>query len=236
MILERKKIFFKFILIVFDDEALKNAAKSGEYSSIVSISRNLLSLSGFSIKTKTTTIIDLNKVESEIFGKFNETNRNEIRKTEKLSGFKVVVESKDFEGAYSLYKDFEYAQERVPFSKNYFKESLVFLVYYNNEIISGMFVDKGVKDLRIRCIFSKRLKTEDRGLYKIIGYATRRLMWEVCLWGKKQGFNFLDLASISFHRSKSAGTNQFKMSFGGDVVNEYIYTYISQGSILFLKN
>lgn len=227
MILETRKLFFKSVFIVFDDDALKNAVKSGEFSSITAISRNVLSLPNFNIKTKTTAVIDLTKSEEEIFAKFNETNRNEIRKTDKLASFRVVAENGDFVGAYSLYKDFERAQGRVPFTKNYFKDCSVFLAYYNGEAISGIFVDKGEKDLRVRCIFSKRLKTEDKELYRIIGHATRRLMWEICLWGKRHIFNSLDLAAVNFNRPEIAGITKFKMSFGGEVVNEYTYTYKS---------
>lgn len=224
---ESKKIFFKTIFIVLDGEALKKAIAGGKYSSITAISYDQLSLPDFRVRTKTTTLIGLSGQEEDIFKKFNDTTRNEIRKSEKTAGLKIISDDKNFDGAYSLYSDFEYSRGEAPFSKKALKECVVFSAYYNNEIVSGIFVDLGKPYLRVRYIFSKRLDIDDKELYKIVSNSTRRLVWEICLWGKKNGFVSLDLASVNFKDPEVSGITKFKMSFGGDVVNEYTYIYKS---------
>ena len=186
-----------------------------------------MSLPGFETRTKTTAVIDLHQQQDDIFSHFNDTTRNEIRKTYNISDFKVVSLDRNFDEAYILYKKFEYKQGRVPFTRNDLKDCLIFSAYLKGDMISAIFVDKGVNDLRIRYIFSKRLQTEDKELYKMIAYATRRVMWEVCIWGKANHFHSLDLASINFQNPDVANITQFKMSFGGEVVNEYTYVYKS---------
>jgi hypothetical protein len=227
MVLKGKKLFFDTIFMVLEDGKVDEIINSNKFSSIIVISHKDLSLPKFRTRTKTTAIIDLNDEEDEIFKKFNDTTRNEIRKTYKLPEIKIVADDKNFDGVYSLYKNFEYEQSRVPFSKNNLKNCMIFSAYLNGSVISGIFVDVGEKDLRIRFIFSKRLETEDKEMYRTIAYATRRLMWEICLWGKAGGYNSLDLASVNFKNPDVSNITQFKMSFGGKVINEYTYTYKS---------
>ncbi len=225
MILESKKLFFKKILIVLEDDKINDTINSGVYSSIIIISHVNLDLPNFKKRIKTTALIDLGKPKEDIFAKFNDTARNEIRKTEKLNNLEIVSKDNNFKEAYTLYKSFEYTQNRIPFDRVNLEKCLLFSAYYNKEIISGIFVDPCSKGLRIRYIFSKRLQTEDKELYRVIASATRRLLWEISVWGKDNGFYFLDLASVNFNNEKVANITKFKMSFGGDVVDEYTYTY-----------
>ena len=44
MILEKKKLLFKTILVIFEDNKIENILKSGRYSSIIAISRKGMSL------------------------------------------------------------------------------------------------------------------------------------------------------------------------------------------------
>jgi lipid II:glycine glycyltransferase (peptidoglycan interpeptide bridge formation enzyme) len=235
MISESKKLLFKTVFIVLDGEALKKAVVSGKYSAITAISYDLLSLPDFRVRTKTTALISLTGSEDDIFKKFNDTTRNEIRKSERTEGLKIISDDKNFDGAYSLYSDFEYSRGEAPFSKKALKECIVFSAYYNNEIVSGIFVDLGKPYLRVRYIFSKRLDIDDKEAYKIVSNSTRRLIWEICLWGKKNGFVSLDMASVNFKDPEVAGITKFKMSFGGDVVNEYTYIYKSAAFRYFEK-
>ncbi len=227
MIFENKKLFLNSAFIVLEDSKISEILRRKKYSSIIIISHTDLNLPSFKKRVKTTTIINLKNTKDDIFAKFNDTARNEIRKTYKIPNLEIVLDDKNFSDTYVLYKNFEYAQKRVPFSRKNLEKCLRFSAYYNGEIISGIFVDLGEKDLRIRYIFSKRLQTENKELYKIIASATRRLLWEICIWGKDKSFNSLDLASVNFSNPEVANITKFKMSFGGEVINEYTYTHIS---------
>lgn len=227
MILESRKLFFNTILVVLEDDKLMGAVKSGKYSAITGISYNKLSLPDFRIRSKPTTVISLKESEEEIFGRFSDVTRNKINRTYRDEGFKFVVDDKDFDAAHSLYSDFEYLHGVVPFSEEALKKCTIFSAYYNDEIVSGIFVDLAKPYLRVRYIFSKRLITDDKDLYNKISWASRRVMWEICLWGKKNGYISLDLAYINFENPKLAGIREYKMSFGGDVVYDYTYIYKS---------
>ncbi len=228
MILETKKLFFKTAFIVFEDDKIKEAVQNRRYSSFVGITRNDLNLPGVIRGVKKTSVIDLIQSEEGIFSAFNDTTRNEIRRTDKISELRIAPDDNNLLLSYELYKKFEYSQGRVPFPITNMKDCFVFSAYLGNRVISGVYVDSGGKNLRIRYIFSERLKTEDQELYKTVGYASKRLIWEICRWGKTGGFSSLDMAAVNFTDKKKEGITKFKMSFGGMLADEYTYLYKSK--------
>lgn len=235
---ESKKLFFRKLDLALEDDFLIGLVDSGEYKkygSIVALSYKKLDLQEFNLRTKTTALISLNGEEKDIFGKFGDSTRNAINRTYRDENLKFTYEDKEFKKAYELYSKFEYAQKRTPFPINVFKGLKLFSAYYKGEIVSGIFVYESKPYLRIRSIFSKRLTTEDKKIYRIIANASRRIMLEVCLWGKKNGYSSLDLASVNFKNPKTASITEFKMSFGGDVVTEYTYIYKSKSFSFFEK-
>jgi hypothetical protein len=241
MMLSQKKVWFKKAFIVLDDARIPVALKEG-YSSIVAVSYAKFNLPGWSVREKTTALINLTDSEDALFKKFSDTTRNEINKTLKntkcvptldVAGHTVGRDTDVFEKSFKLYSDFEYAQGRVPAQKNEMKKYHFFGILYEGDLISGMYVIASLDRLRIRSIFSKRLVTEDKEMYKIISNATRRVMWDICRWGKLNGFQSLDLASVNFTNPATASITKFKMSFGGDVIPEYTYTYKSRAFAFF---
>jgi len=184
-------------------------------------------LVNFKLRAKTTALINLEQTEDDIFGKFRDTTRNEIRRTYKNSDLSFRFFNSVDDESYDIYKDFEYLQGRLPAPKENLKNCLFFGAYYKNKLISAIYLIATRPYLRIRSIFSKRLRSEDKELYKIISNSTRRLIWEICQWGKKEDYKSLDMASVNFDNPKTANITKFKMSFGGKVVNEYTYTYTS---------
>lgn len=227
MIQTGKKLWLKTVNIFLEDDKIESAIKSGRYDYINIISYNKLSLPGFQLRQKETAFLDLALPEEEIFRKFNDTTRNEIRQTQRLDDFKVVIDGDDFSGIYQLYNKFEYAQGRVPFPAGDLKSCHTFSASYRGEIIAGIFVDEAGKHLRLRYIFSKRVIDAQNEIYKLTSKATRRLVWEICQWGKSKGFDLLDLATINFNNPKTVSIAKFKMSFGGQIVPEYTYIYRS---------
>lgn len=228
MILKQRMVFFNIISLILEDEIASNVIRNSSYSKKTIVTYKKMNLSRFEELVKTTALIDLMPDEDDVFRKFSDTTRNEIRKTYRIDDFKIINNDNKFDDAYQLYKKFEYAQGRAPVVKSVLKKCKLFSAYFKDELISAIFVIESSKYLRIRSIFSKRLQAEDKEMYKIISNATRRIVWEICLWGKENGFHSLDLASVNFKNPKTANITKFKMSFGGNVVNEYTYVYKSK--------
>jgi hypothetical protein len=213
------------VSVVLDDEKVFELAKSGKYSSIVVLSYNQLNLPGFISYSKPTLLINLTKSENDILYDFNDTTRNEIHKTFKNDALNFKSIDAPDQQAYSLYEKFEYAQGRIPVSLNDLIENIFFGAYLNDEIISGIFVMKCFPYLRIRSIFSKRMVIEDKEFYKLVSNATRRVVWEACLWSKKNNYVSLDMASVNINNPKTLSIAKFKMSFGKELTPEYTYIY-----------
>ena len=115
----------------------------------------------------------------------------------------------------------------MPFPRATFEGCREVLVLYKNELLSGIFVFDSKPIARIRSIFSKRGTASDHSEYQRIGYASRRAMYEVCVWGSNSGRTGIDLASVNSMDESKRGISDFKMSFNPVIVPEYTYTYRS---------
>ncbi|HLC89721.1 MAG TPA: hypothetical protein VJG65_02050 [Patescibacteria group bacterium] len=226
MIFEKRVLWFKTIRYALepwpDLEKLKK-----NYAAIYLVSYEKKDLPGFSVKIKETPIIYLNRKIEEVFNSFNETTRNEIRRTfdDKIPGLKIIADDQNLDANYQLSKKFEYQQGRVPEKISMYRGCRLFSAYLDGEIISSIICYDNNQILRAKAICSKRLTVEDRETYKIISYATRRLIYEACQWGIKNNYQCFDLGSVNFAKENLA---QFKLSFTKDLVTEYTYTYKSQ--------
>lgn len=229
MIVLDKKFIFNAARIVLEDDKISQYLDRKKYQRIVIISYQKLALGDdFQVNRKLTPIIHLDQELDNIFANFNDTTRNEIRKTFKNEELKFVAEDKNFDEIYELYKKFEYSQGRVPFSQKAMKDYLAFTAYYQNKLVSLILCFNSFPYLRARSICSKRLETQDREKYKIISNAGRRLVYEVCRYGQQRGYKLFDLGSINLEDKQKEGVAGFKSCFGGQLENEYTYTYKSK--------
>ena len=226
MIFKKNVLWFKTIRYVLEPWPDWEKFKKN-YAAIYLVSYEKKDLPGFSVKIKETPIIYLNKKIEEVFSSFNETTRNEIRRTfdDKIPGLKIVVNDQNLSANYQLSKIFEYQQGRVPEKIAMYRGCRLFAAYLNGEIISSVICYDNNQILRAKAICSKRLLIKDKETYKIISYATRRLIYEACQWGIKNNYQWIDLGSINFAKENLA---QFKLSFTRDLIQEYTYTYKSQ--------
>lgn len=251
MILESKKIFLKKVYIYSDDPFLKQSYMDGKYSAINATSYNklpddFLSLykrrGSFMVRQKQITCIDLKLDSDEIFNRFNDTAKKHVRRALKNSDLSFSHAKKPVnDESYGVYKNFEYSQGRVPISKGEFTKYRLFSASYKGEQISGISLVESHPYIRTITIYSKRLSVEDKEMYKIIAQASRAIVWQICLWAKKEGFIIFDLGSINTVDLAKAGITDFKLSFGGDVMPEYTYIYKSKifsffEKFVFIKN
>lgn len=233
MMLETKKLWFKKVQIFLPLKTPERVTLEKQYDSVILVTHQKLVWPGWREREKDTALIDLTLSEEDLFAKFSDTTRNEIRKTYKNADLEYL-ENPDFETIYPLYEKFERSQGRKPVNLSEMKNFRPFLALYKNEPVYGFFIIESAPYARIRSIFSKRLEIEDKETIKVISNSGRRLMWEICLSLKKRNFVFLDVASVNQSNPKSANIAKFKLSFGGSIVKEYTYMYKSN-FFLFLE-
>lgn len=226
MIAENKRLWFKKAVIFLEDNLPDFFELKKKYDSITIISHKKLDLPECKLREKDTSLIDLTLPEDEIFRRFSDTTRNEIRRTLKEDPYSFFI-GQNSDELYSLYKSFEKAQGRVPVTKREMDIFKSAYIAYNGEILYGLYIIESLPYMRIRSIFSKRLTEMDKEKMKRISNAGRRLFWEVCLYGEKRNFISLDLASVNKNNPKTVKIAEFKLSFGGNIIREYTYEYRS---------
>lgn len=190
-------------------------------------------LPDFRMRIQPTYIIDLTKSEGEIFSGFNETCRKHIRRAERNSDLGFTALDGDFYASHSFYKKFKVADGAIPDIKKEFVNCLFFNAYYKGKMLVSMsFYDNGVV-LRAKHAASPRKEMGEES--KIVAHASRKLIWEVCKWGRSHGRKKFDLGGLNFADSAKAGINEFKRSFGGDLAEVYIYKHETPLFVYFKK-
>ena len=228
MIIEKKFLFFRSIRILYEDEDVSLLLKKEryDYAAVVSYEPVVLPV-GFRLKRKKVANIRLKGSMEEIFGRFSVSTRNEIHKTRKIDGLEFKVADDDIAGSYDLYRRFEKAQGRSPWSVDTYKNTILFNAYYKGEIIVSIPCYNLRPYLQVRSISSKRLEENDKEMKKMIGYAGRRLIYEICRYGKERRYEFAGLGAVNYSTSQKAGVSDFKIFFAPEIADEYTYTYES---------
>lgn len=184
-----------------------------------------LDLPDFALKEQTTAIIDLTQSLDDIFAKFRKNTRNEIRKMESTADITYRVPDTDLNSSYSLYKRVKRKDDKVATIdiKEDFKGCLFFNAYQNKTLVVSMSCYDNGTTLRLKHIVSRR-KEEGFNSY-IMGAVSRKLIWEICKYGKNIGRTSFDLAGTNLADSTKSGVTMFKQSFGGEQGAVYIYRY-----------
>ena len=225
-VIERRFLFFHSARVILHDALFLDLLRKHRYLFIVALSHHDFSVpAGVVKKQKKTTLIDLQKNPQAILQSFHDTTRNEVRRTFAMNGFTVTCNDDRFSEAYACYKRFR-KDKKLPLKpRSFLRQALRMSAYWHTDLVAVVTWYDTKPVMRIQHIFSRPAVTaEDR---KIIGFATRRLIYEICVYGSNQGYKALDMASINLDNPTKEGITRFKLSFGGDVVNEYVYTYRS---------
>lgn len=226
-ILIKRYMFLTSARVILHDELFLDLVRKHTHAYIVGISHHALSVpASVAVKHKKTINIYLDGTIDDIFKCFNDTARNEVRRTFAMSGFSFTMNDGNYTAVYPLYRAFRIAKKLELRPLAFLKPCLLFSAYYNGELISVITCYDVFPYLRIQNIFSK-LDNGDKEVRRLTGYATRRLIYEICKYGADHGHILLDMASANFTDPAKAGITQFKGSFGGRVEDEYTYTYRS---------
>lgn len=228
MLIEKKKYFLKMAEVVLDDErGLEISRNRKNYDHINIISYNQLPIDGFKLKKKRSARIKLAGVIDEVLSGFDSTCRKHIKRTFKMENLSFKMVDGDLDRTYSAYQEFERANGRTPFAKSSFKDMLIFNAYDGDEIISSIIFYDTSPSLKAHTIFSRRLNVQDKEKYKIISYATRRLVYEICDFALGKGYSCIDLGSVNFDDNNKSGITNFKLTFNPVIEEEYHYMYWS---------
>jgi len=231
MIITKRKFFLTHVRIILDDEELKKYFREKRYSYITGLSYKQFDFgAGVAVKHKKTILISLGDTPEKILGGFHPSTRHEVRRA--LGDADLTIRSDDLntDAIYQLYASFERAQGRIPHGRSIFLGSKVFGAYRDGELISAIICYDAKPILRSRANFSKRLMVSDNKDRRAVSGATKRLIYEICLYGRAHGYLYFDQGSVNLTDQKKKSIGEFKSSFGGELVDEYTYTY--RGRIL----
>lgn len=174
-----------------------------------------------------TPIIKFNQPIEKIFAGFNKTTRNEVNQSYKYSDLVIETDSQKYDKFYELYLEFEKNKGRltyIPDFRSIYNKSKLFLAKYKESYVAAVLCYDDKKVLRANVICSSRLQTDNVDLKKIISLSGRRLIYEVCKFGKDSGYRFFDLGEINDDiNSPVYSITRFKMNFGGELVNSIHY-------------
>ena len=211
----------KYIRLVLDEvNPQKIESLKKDYDYIVIYVYKKPDINDFDIKEQIISIIDLSQNPNDIFKKFKKNTRNEIHKTEKIKELRFKNLDDDFNGSYKFYKKIKKRDNAIPDIKKEFLGCLFFNTYLNDKIIVSISVYDTGQVLRLKHIVSSRKK--DNFDSRLAGYATRRIIWEIIKYGKKNNYKKLDLAGVNLSDPSKTGIAEFKQSFGGEIITNYI--------------
>jgi len=232
MIFRKNKFFFRSLRVLYQEENLEELLDKSKYDFITVIAYDDLGLEkkGFELKHKKLANIYLDGTIEEICNRFARATWQEIAKTYKIPELEFKIADPDKETTFRLYQEFERAQGRKPWGKDSFSDVMNFNAYYNGEMIASVPCYDLFPCFQVRAMFSKRMEVgeKDKEFYKIIGHATRRLIYEICKYGKERNYTFVGLGSINYSTPQKANVANFKMFFGSKEGDEYTYTYKSK--------
>ncbi len=229
MITKKQFLSFRSLRVLYQSEDLDLLLNNAyDYVTVIAYQDLGLEKKGFEVVKKKIANIYLDGSEEEILNRFTRTTRQEVAKTHEIPDLEFRIEDSNVEIEYRLYCDFERAQGRKPWKRTSFDNLKHFNAYYKGEMISSVPCYDLFPYLQVRAMFSKRLTDDNQELRKIIGYATRRLIYEICRYAKKKNYAFLGLGAVNYSTTQKANVAQFKMFFGSRVEDEYTYTYASR--------
>ena len=229
MIAQKNFLFFKTLRVVLDDAALEQALAEKKHSYITGLSyRDDLARGEGEIvqKSKKTVLITPGVLgDDELIASFRDTTRNEVRRTFSLSELSIMLPDPNRNEIYKLYQQFERAGGRPTRRLEYFNRSLLTGAYWNGELIAAVICYDARPYVRVNAIVSRRKAKGDEA--KFVSFATRRLVFELLRYVRDTGYTTLDLGGINETDESKKGITAFKQSFGGQVREEYTYTYKS---------
>lgn len=213
--------FVRLYLLDPDDLGhLETASKDHSYVFAYSLI-DFDEVDGFEREVKATQLVTLDGTEDDVFNGLNKNNRYKVRRSFRDEDVIVSVDDPDREASLAFYKAVKAADGVTPDIDEDFTNVRWINAYRNGDLISSTcWFDSG-RVLRAKHIVSTR---KDEGAdSNLIGRLTRRLFWEACVVGISEGHRHVDLGGVDTSTESKSGVADFKLSFGGETVDVYVY-------------
>jgi lipid II:glycine glycyltransferase (peptidoglycan interpeptide bridge formation enzyme) len=172
-----------------------------------------------------TTIIDLSIDEATLWSKLDKkSTRYEIKKAEKM-GVEISL-NVQLDDAYELINQFMINRRlrgAIPYEKwqSILKYADVWCGIYNGNLYVAHVLLKDDMD-RVRLLWSATRDRSSTEVKKIIGAINRYMHWREILYYKNIGVRIYDFGGVNLDKKSPTYTiTQFKLSFGGDIIEEY---------------
>ena len=221
------------------DNVLKHDSKSWFY--ILRQSRQLEGMDNLWCAKQyrsTTSIIDMTQTEDELWKSLDPKScRYEIRKVLKMldSGQDVQVKSEDDLNAFLAMAN-NYIKTKgysKPLSMNHLTRYLdsgqgdLFTIYKDGEMVGGNLYLRDVSS-RVRLLYSFNNRFDSKEKQKISGPLMRYLHWyTITKIYQPMGVCNYDFGGVNLDRNASTyGISKFKLSFGGQVREEWNYVFV----------
>lgn len=181
---------------------------------------------GFLKKTSYTLMIDLSRTDEEIFDTFHSKYKNEIRRAIKENILFEVAEREELEFFRESYNGFAKSRGLTLITKekleSYGENIFLTKTLYQGKILNYHF--HIIDDKNVRLQYSIDIAQEDVER-KIYGWSNKFLHYKDMCKLKEKGYKKYDFGGIAKGTSDKTleGINNFKMKFGGELIEEYSY-------------
>jgi hypothetical protein len=237
MILEKGNRLLKRVRLVHEsEEALKDALSFYDEVTFISYKDDVLDYKNK--VARTTVVVDLSKSLGDILQECNDTTRNEIRRSFNMPDLSVDFlhySDNAFVECYKMYEFQERKQGRKPDALRKFAGNIFCAVRSDGRLMCAVSFFFNTEIIKVHSISSLRLYDIDQDIKKKISFASRRAIYEIISFGKKLGFKKLDLSYIDPQNPNKAGIDSFKRGFGGDIVQDFTYSFRNTKAVVALR-
>jgi hypothetical protein len=187
------------------------------------IASELRSIS-FYMKPFYTTFIDLSQDLDTIWRNFKKKScRYEINRAEKIA-HEIIVNKWDLQ-TYQFIRSFQQRKGLTPIPQKRFLElsdfTYLFGVIYEGKMVAAHIFWADYPK-RARLLISATSEINEQKMRLLISALNRKLHWYEIQFFKEQGFRVFDFGGIDLNpASPLYSITQFKMSFGGSILEEY---------------
>lgn len=175
------------------------------------------------LKEKPTPFIPLSGTTAEeVLSSFRDTTRNEVRRTFKMPELSFTIQRPDAE-TYAFYAAATRSQGRRPQRAGLFRDARVAVARRAGVVLSTIAFVPAKPVVKVLTISSLRRESADAQERNLIGFASKRLIYELCAYGIDNGYDGVDLGYVNLTDAAKRGISDFKTGFGGEVRTEWQY-------------
>jgi len=186
-------------------------------------SRKMIDIPQFNRSEFFTILLDLTQSLDQIYSNMRkEFIRKQIEKgiRDKIK----IIQSDNFNEFYKLNKQLSKIKG-ITFNEkiNILRKGKLFLAFKDNNLLAGTLFLEDSKNIRLWFTASKRF---DEGIKKkLVGEASRLIIWEAIKYAKAKGIHWFDMGGISINPNEKDkySITLFKQGFGGTISRIYYY-------------